>query len=205
MKPNRVNHIRSATHAREAYDHYVEPAWAVEQLIAHVPFTGLVWDPACGIGTIPSAFAAAGFDTFASDIVDRGFKGTGQLDFLHDGISAIFAPNIVCNPPYSYQDGIAEAFVRRALAIAGDRVAMLLPIRWLASIGRFALFTGFAPEVILIFSERPSMPPGSKIAALGPKAFKGGTIDYMWVVWRKGHQGPTPTVWIPPRPKAARK
>jgi len=201
-KPSRANNARSATRAREPLDWYCEDAWPVEALLTHVPFRGLVYDPACGRGNIPSVFAAAGFETLATDIVDRGFEGARQLDFLGAASVSYRVPNIVCNPPYSYQDGIAEAFVRRALEIVSDRVAMLLPIKWQASIGRYRLFAEFPPEVTLIFSERPSMPPGSKIEALGRRAFKGGTMDYMWVVWRKGHQGPSPTVWIPPRPEA---
>lgn len=207
MQPNRVNHSRAAQHPREPFDWYCEDRWPVEALIKLVPFEGLVYDPCAGRGNIPSVFQAHGFETHASDIVDRGYwPGLRTLDFLGGASSAFRVPNVVCNPPYSYKDGIAEAFVRRALEIATDRVAALVPIKWLGSIGRYSLFEEeFPPETVNIFSERPSMPPGSKIDALGPRAFRGGTIDYMWVVWKVGERGPKTTNWIPPRPEAERK
>lgn len=207
MKPNRVNHQRSAQHEREPYDWYCEDRWPVEALIKLVAFEGLVYDPCAGRGNIPSVFQAHGFETHASDIVDRGFwPGLRTLDFLGGASSAFRVPNVVFNPPYSYQDGIAEACVRRALEIATDRVAALVPIKWLGSIGRYTLFEEeFPPEAVLVFSERPSCPPGSKIETLGDSAFRGGTMDYMWVVWKVGQRGPKNTIWIPPRPEAERK
>jgi hypothetical protein len=35
-------------------------------------FDGKIWDPACGIGRITGAAAAAGYVTDESDLIDRG-------------------------------------------------------------------------------------------------------------------------------------
>lgn len=186
-------------------DWYVEPRWAVAALLAAESIEGAVWDPACGMGTIPAVCREAGLATRATDIVDRGYAHfDGQLDFIAADASFQPIPNIVCNPPYSYKRGIAEAFVRRALAHATECVAMLLPIAWMASQGRYALFRDHQPVRIHIFSQRPSMPPGHLIDLLGPKAFKDGTVDYAWFVWRPNVAVAQSEIrWLPPMEDAA--
>lgn len=45
------------------------------------------------------------------------------------------------------------------------------------------------------------MPPGDRIAALGKRAFRGGMVDYCWIVWdvkRPTAPGQTRTIWLPP-------
>lgn len=53
------------------------------------------------------------------------------------------------------------------------------------------------------WGERPSMPPGAHVKALGDKAFRHGKVDYMWVVWDVACP-PEVTEWrtIGPRAKA---
>lgn len=149
------------------------------------------------MGTIPSVARAHGHDTVAADLHDRGYEHLDAVaDFLTDATLFEGVNNIIFNPPYSYRPRIAEAFVRRALELAGMTVAALVPIKWLCTQVRFDLFAQHPPKMILVLSTRPSMPPGNKIAHLGSKAFKGGTIDYCWVVWEAGYRGPTETRWI---------
>ena len=68
---------RSSGYERAANDWYREPAWLVDALLEHELFVGTIWDPACGGGTIPGRCKAWGYDTMASDIVDRGIVMTG--------------------------------------------------------------------------------------------------------------------------------
>jgi hypothetical protein len=210
-------------YAASPLDWYVEPRWCVERLIAAEASMresllprmfsawGMVWDPACGSGTILKAFADARHRTIASDIEFRDF-GAGGLFHAVDFLTAERVPesvqgrvSIVSNPPFSYQRGIAEAFVRKALNLATGKVAMLLPIKWQASQGRHALFAEFPPSRIWVLSERPSMPPGALIAEIGDAAFRHGKVDYMWVVWDLQRPA-TVTEWrtIAPRDKAVR-
>lgn len=211
--------MATAGYPKSPYDWYVEPRWCVDALIAAEGFDSgdFVYDPACGLGTIPDAFEAAGINNWRSDIapragLNRTKTGQGPLqvfDFLSD--KPIQFPlitgrlSIICNPPFSYEKDIAERFVRRALAIAEDRVCMLLPLKWQASARRHQLFEEHRPNRIWVLSERPSMPPGAKVEELGNKAFKRGKVDYMWMVW-EGDDCPPVTEWrtIAPRPKAAR-
>jgi len=200
----------TGSYERHPFDWYVEPAWTVAALIAHVPFDRdeVIYDPACGRGTIPLGFRMAGFRrTLGTDIVDRGWLDAQRpVDFLEPVLFQC-GPHlsIVCNPPYSYKKGIAEAFVSKALASATRLVCMLLPVKWLASEGRHRLFSDHAPSEILIFCERPSMPPGELVEQLGQKAWKRGKVDYCWIVWDVREPfAETRTRWIAPRPKAER-
>lgn len=205
---------------RHPWDWYVEQAWVTEALADRVDFGGgVIADPCSGRGTIPDVFGLRGHDVIATDIADRGYDGQiGECDFLapHPAwlsrqYEAARRLSFVFNSPYSFQDGVkvlglAERFVRTALSITDAKVCALLPVKWLASEGRYRLFDEHAPEAIHILCERPSMPPGNLIAELGKKAWKRGKIDYCWIVWdaRARPMFGTPTFWIPPRAKAAR-
>lgn len=205
---------------RHPWDWYVEQHWVTEALADRVDLGGgTIADPCCGMGMIPDVFAARGHHVIASDIENRGsHHQIGSCDFLDrhpewliKRYSNVRRLSFVFNSPYSYQGGqkvtaLAERFVRRALQIADAKVCALLPVKWLASEGRYRLFAEHAPEAIHIFCERPSMPPGNIIAELGKKAWKRGKVDYCWIVWdaRARPMFGTPTFWIPPRAKEAR-
>jgi hypothetical protein len=202
---------RAAPPSREraAFDWYVEPRWAVDALFDAHPLAGCVGDPACGMGTIPEVARARGHDVVACDLVDRGYAHlTAKADFLTDPSPFEGCANIICNPPYSYVPGIAEAFVRQAFRLCPVTVAVLVPVRWLASEMRFRLFNHHTPSAIYHFSKRPSMPPGHLIAELGDRAFKRGKTDYCWIVWERGprgeYRGAATSMWIGPDSGAGR-
>ncbi len=221
--------LSSGKHAkRHPYDWYVEPEWTVRQLQAalgnfraelHAGET--IWDPACGLGTVGGAFAdleafthSGRFDLRIelSDIVDNvdseRLVGARWVFRSADFLELKQAParcSIVCNPPYSYKPNIAELFAWQALGLVercgGQRVCLLVPIKWLASQGRHKLFTKAPPAAVLFLTQRPSMPPGDLIQAMGNRAFRGGMVDYCWVVWDLRswtEPGSTRTIWLPP-------
>lgn len=171
-----------------------------------------IWDPSAGSGRTLVTFAENGFRLFASDVVNRidASLFDPELAPAPEFFSADFtetnaAParcSIVGNPPYSYIEGIAEAFARRALMLTTRRVCMVLPIKWLASQGRFALFAeDHPPQAVMILTQRPSMPPGDLIEAFGTKAFSGAVVDYAWFVWDVTRPTPrheTRIIWLPP-------
>ncbi len=129
-----------------------------------------------------------------------------------DFLEMVRAParcSIVCNPPYSYRKVqgtlISELFARHALKLVrgcgGRRVCFLLPSKWLAGQGRYRLFAEYPPAAVLHLCQRPSMPPGDRIAAMGKRAFRGGMVDYCWIVWDVTcavRPSETRTVWLPP-------
>lgn len=164
---------------REANDWYVEPEWAVLGLLDVQRFSGLVWDPACGRGTIPRTFAAHGHPVAGTDLVGRGF-GAGDNDFLKftPDTADDYADNIVSNPPFN----LAEPFLRQALKLARHKVAFLLRLSWLEGQSRAWVFKDTPLAAIHPFAARVSMPPGN--STVKPK---GGAVAFMWAVWDKSH------------------
>lgn len=181
-------------------DWYVEPRWCVEQMADAVDFDGaLIWDPACGGGTITDVFSGRGYEVVGTDIVNRGAVHFRQNhDFLSGGFPVPWSHagrlSIVTNPPFR----LAEQFVRQALRLADHRVAILQQLSFLASRQRHALFSDFPPSDVLICSRRPSMPPGHMIAEMGDKAFKNGTADFCWIVWTRPHDREPRVRWLAP-------
>ena len=175
---------------RADLDFYIEPEWTVELLLDRERFDGVTWDPACGSGTIPAAFEARGLRCHASDIVDRGWPGTVEHDFLSDGWVdpdrlPVEVDNIVTNPPYG-RGVTARRFVNVAREIARCKVAAFVRADFLFSQGRRQLLSEAARVYVL--SKRPSCPPGDPYLR-GEIEAKGGQHDYCWVVWDRDHTG----------------
>jgi hypothetical protein len=185
--PLRVLHARP----RWSRDYYVEPAWCVQALFEAVPFSGPVHDPACGSGTIVHVARALGYEATGSDLVARGFC-EGGIDFLADDTRR---RSIVTNPPFV----LAERFIHHALAVA-ERVAVIVPLAFSAGQRRCqSLFLPHPPALELVLAKRPSMPPGGMDIPA-----KGGTTDYSWLIWDRGHGGPTVKRWWMPSPPSGR-
>lgn len=155
--------------------------------------------------------AFASIDFLETERFEGGITYRDGIDRLHQMPVIARGLSIWSNPPYSYKkvwyDGrkvsISEAFVRQALKLASDRVVMILPHKWLAMGKRRSLLVrrDHPPQYVLHFCERPSMPPGDMIAAMGDRAFRGGMIDYCAVVWDVQNPtapGETRTIWLPP-------
>ena len=220
-------HSRHSGFERDALDWYVEPPEVVDALLDAEDFSGhIVWDPSCGRGNILDRCALRGLETFGSDVADRGARGRHtwtRRDFLREppALCPEYFPDgkplaIVNNPPYGRLepnmprgDTYAERFVRRALdpALGADKVAMIVNGKFLWSESRWRLFgADHPPTQILFCSDRPSMPPGHELPRLlaEGRAFKGGAIDYVWLLWVRG-AAPRPPRWLQPSAAAANR
>jgi hypothetical protein len=173
---------RPSEYIRDANDWYVEPVWAVEALKKRVPMVD-VHDPCCGMGTIPRVFKGTG-----ADLMDRGY-GYPVTNFRLDETPR---RNIVTNPPYR----IAQFVIEHALKLAQERVAALVQMKFLCSQKRYNLFSRSDMERVIVFSRRPSMPPGQMLETHGESIRGGGSIDFCWAVWNKNHNGPTQLEWL---------
>ncbi len=172
--------------AREALEHYVEPFWCSERLIAEEKFESGVWDPCCGFGRIPDSAKKAGLYAIGTDIVDRGYREfVGSFDFL--SLDKLYAENIVCNPPFM----IAGRFAQHALSLGAQKVAMVFPT---ARLNAAHWIQGTPLARVWLMTPRPSMPPGHRITA-GEKP-KGGKADFCWLVWSRGRLGPADLRWL---------
>jgi len=175
---------------REEHEHYVEPEWCSERLFAEERFSGQIWDPCCGFGRIVYSALNSGKHpmVYASDILDRGFKGINEIsDFLHCNDNQA-SPNIVCNPPFN----IADRFALHALALGNTRkVAMIFPT---ARLNAAHWLRGTPLVRVWLMTPRPSMPPGHVITA-GRKP-GGGKMDFCWLVWERGHEAGPELCWL---------
>lgn len=220
--------LSSSPHARRhPLDWCVDEPWCADQLALALGGFDFewerdlaVWDPCCGMGNTLQAAWSRGVRTYGSDLVDNfAWENFPEFEELTkpqwssgDFLERTQAPepcSIVFNPPYSYINGIGETCIRHALKLASKHVCALMPNKWLAPgkdkkrwSNRSRLFRhDHPPLAVLHMSERPSMPQGDLIEAMGNRAFRGGKVDYCWIVWdvtQPTKHGDTRTVWLPP-------
>src|SRR5262249_8082544 len=108
---------RSHIFARDRDDFSSEPSWVSDRLFAAETFDGLIWAPACGLGTIPRAARAAGLSSFASDIADHGYGV--QQDFLKATAPTTDVFNVVTNQPFV----LTHEFDQHALTLGAANMA----------------------------------------------------------------------------------
>jgi hypothetical protein len=186
--------------AREEHDHYVEPHWCSERLFEVEKFEGCIVDPACGFGRIVKAARQAGYYAWGADIVRRA-PGVIQHDFLDaawPGFPRI-VDNVVSNAPFGLCDEKktgteTPAFVEKALEVARNKVAILLPAGWDQGDKRSRWIETTPLRRKLIITPRPSMPPGY-VVARGEKPAS-GTTDYAWFIWLRGYDGKPELGWL---------
>lgn len=165
-------------------DYYATEPKAVELLLENEEFSETILEPACGEGHISKVLEEHGYHVVSMDLVQRGF-GLGGIDFLCR--KEPFDGDIITNPPYKF----AKQFVEKALEIvpAGRKVAMFLKLTFLEGQGRRDLFRNNPPETAYVSSSRLECGKNGQFT-------KTSAVAYCWVVWRKGHSGPTELKWI---------
>lgn len=168
--------------ARAANDYYQDQPEATEALLRAERFSGMSWDPACGVGTIPRVLHRAGLSVMGSDIVDRGYSGD-VADFLKT--PARLVDNIISNPPFKH----AREFAECALVMASHKVAFLLPLTFLEGAARARWLETTPLARVHVFSWRISMPPGELLQS-GKVKPEGGKKAFAWFVWERGWKGP---------------
>lgn len=161
--------------AGDDYNFYPTPRAVTDALLEVEEFGSEVWEPACGDGAISEVLIKHGYEVISSDIVDRGY---GEVEDFFE--SDRTAENIVTNPDYDFSEG----FVRRALVRATHKVAMLLPLAFLTSRGRYELLTGSPLKCVYVFTSRVSLYPKGVRTSGG-----NGRENYAWFVWEHGYQG----------------
>lgn len=180
--------------ARHPEDWYVEPEWCSARLFEAEDISGPIWDPACGSGNILRSAKAAGYETFGSDIVQRG-PAIHVQNFLT--MERGWPGSIVSNPPFglcSDRKAGTHPFVQHALRLAAGKVALLMPANWIQGERRSRWLEQSGLRRVLFIAPRPSMPPGTALLA-GDKPGN-GTTDYAWFIWERGHQGPPAIGWL---------
>ena len=173
----------------DSYNFYPTFWLVTEALLEVEEFGSSVWEPACGDGAISEVLIKHGYEVDSSDIMDRGY-GAVEDFFESDRI----AESIVTNPDYDY----SEEFVRRALEKTTYKVAMLLPLSFLASRGRYDLFRSTPLKCVYVFTGRISLYPHDWRGSKG-----NGRETYAWFVWQHGYEG-NPTIHLSLQTSATR-
>ena len=201
---------RSQKWERSDYDWYKEPRIANSQIFDRISFGApdaldLIWDPCCGSGWVLDEARSRGHVTVGSDIVDRH---PAHRFFRANVLTSTKWPkpppgrglSVVTNPPYSYEDDIAERIIRKILdTVPVNRAVFILPIAFLAGQERWAFFErDFKPSHTAIYSQCHTMPPGAMIDQMA-NPFRGGMQDYCVLVYTgPRHKWRTETIWLKP-------
>lgn len=165
----------STANKRRDLDFYPTPPEATHALMGflQLPWDTLVWEPACGDGTMSRVLAQYVRSTISSDIRDTGF-GDGGVDFLQTKRIGVGA--VITNPPFN----VSEQFIRHALTQA-PVVAMLLKSQYWHAAKRTDLFYEHPPSWVLPLNWRPDFMGGERGGA--------PTMEVAWSVWRRDTPG----------------
>lgn len=175
----------SKTDIRQLNNFYATHPSVAQDILNVESFHESVLEPFCGSGTMAEVIRSNGYNVCAYDIVDRGYGQ--QADFFE----AVFPDgefDIISNPPYS--DRLPE-IVDKCLAVAVNKVALLLPLNYLSGTQRAEkLYSVHPPKVVYVYEDRII------IGKNGIFDDKFGKITYAWFVWEKGFSGEPTLRWL---------
>lgn len=177
----------SKTAIREQNDYYATEPKAMRLLLERETFNKNVWECACGEGNLSEVLKEYGHNVYSTDLIDRGYQDE-LIDFLENNKK--FNGDIITNPPFKY----TTQFVLKSLesVAEGSKVAMFLKINYLSGKARYReIYSKFPPYRVYVFSGRVACSKNNK-----PEGFKNQAMDYCWMIWEKGKQGPTEIKWI---------
>lgn len=181
-----VNGI-SKTAIREKNDFYATDPKAMKELLKYETFNKNIWEPACGEGNLSNVLKENGYNVYSTDLIDRGYQDE-TLDFINTDNK--WFGDIITNPPFKH----ATEFVLKSLESVdmGAKVAMFLKINYLSGKARYKeIYSKFPPYRVYVFTGRVSCSKNN-----APDGFKGGAMDFVWMIWEKGKMGPCELKWI---------
>lgn len=163
-------------------DLYETPPQAIHALLKVENLPDVIWEPACGPGSIVRALRDTGRKVIATDLCDWSCPDSlAGADFLRQTQVPPGTQMILTNPPYS----LAAEFVRHALRLCPS-VVMLMRLGFLESVGRSDILDGGQLARIWVFSNR--LPLMHRHGWVGPKA--SSAMCFAWISWDRNHTGP---------------
>jgi hypothetical protein len=209
------NAMQSEAYAQDEHGWYREPPECVQALFWAISFDdAVIWDPCCGTGNTLDVAKANGHRTIGSDIVDRHPR---HQFYRSNFLTATRFPSVdrlslILNPPYNAPSGTTEGFIEKALDLVPfAKMAVLVPQNFLfGQSRRDTIYAKTPPSHVLFLSKRPSMPPGTEVERLAATGddFKGGKVDFAWLVFTAGGPYRTEARWLdwrPPVPPSDRR
>ena len=172
------------SYAERGIDCYETPPEAVRALMKVEMLPQLIWEPACGPGSIVRTLWENGHDVFATDLheYDNHFNYQSGVDFFKCNPDGCQFDAIVTNPPYQ----LAPKFVEHALKCA-PLVIMLLRLAFYEGTSRTKILEHRGLARVHVFRNR--LPMMHRKGWAGPKA--SSAIPFAWFVWDRNHSGPT--------------
>lgn len=176
---------------RHKNDYYATNPFALIKLLEIEKFNKNVWENAVGGGHLANVLKEQGYEVFATDIINRGYKDTVYYDMVNMNKEQAIHWNgdIITNPPYKY----AYEFIENSLDAIdnGSKIAMLLKVQFLEGQKRKKLFQKSPPRKIYVFSKRVNCAKNGEF-----DKYPSSAIAYAWFVWVKGFQGDPVIKWI---------
>lgn len=152
---------------RSDRDFYPTPPDATTALmLAHDLSETVVWEPACGNGSMARVIANHCKRVYCSDIEPQ--MEADRLDFLTVEAMPDGSEAIITNPPFA----IAEAFIEHAFRLQPRFFALLLKSQFWHAAKRLAVFEAWPPSIVHPLTWRPDfLGIGSSV------------LDVAWTVW----------------------
>ena len=174
---------------RDVNDFYATHPSCVKDILRVENFGHFILEPFCGIGSISEVLKEYGREVTSYDIVDRGYGKVGNffdVDFEESKY------DIISNPPYN--ENLID-IVKRCIKLCHEKVALLMPLRYLSGEGRYReIYRKFPPMRVYVYQERINI---AKNADFETYNDAGANLEiYAWYVWKKGYKGATTLRWI---------
>lgn len=169
-------------------DLYESPAVAVHALLKAEDLPQVIWEPACGPGSIVRVLRASGRTVYATDLVDYASPDQDEAgwDFLLERQLPIGVQAIVTNPPFKN----AGEFVGHALELC-PKVAMLLRLAFLESTKRTPILDSGHLARVHVFRNRLPMMHRAGQGIVEADKQSSSALAFAWFVWDRNHTGPT--------------
>lgn len=182
------NQKKQKRQLRQLNNFYATHPSCTADILREEEFHKDVLEPFCGVGSMSEVIKQNGHNVLSYDIVDRGYGLVGdfyQVDFPRRKY------DIITNPPY---DNVIDV-VLRCLDICKEKVAVLMPLRYLSSGSRYnELYKKCPPKRVYVYQERICI---AKNADFEKYNDAGANMDiYAWYIWERGFKGATELKWI---------
>lgn len=170
-------------------EHWVTPWWAALKILDHEILTHSVLDPCTGTGVLADAAIRKGYEVWARDIQDWGYRPYPELlggeerisigDFLTSELPDIGDFSVFMNPPFSK----ACEFVQKSIDLGARKILCFQRMAFWESRGRREFWDKNPPSRVYICGDRAtcwnhSIPEDQRTG--------GTTTPPAWFVWERG-------------------